>query len=451
MEPIGGRWAAQRGTRALVGRGGLAAIAVPAAQTGSTGTMGRVAVAPRGLQRTFASLHDPSFRWFFLSTLGMMGAVMMQILVRGFLVFDLTGSFAALGVLAISSAIPQLLVGFYGGVLADRLPKKTVVQAGQLAGMVIVSIMGLLALLDLLAFWHLLLSGVSSGLLVGLMMPARQAMIHEVVGRERLMNAVSLNTGGMNLMQLLAPTLGGVLLVTIGAGGVFFVMAGCYLFAVVTMWRVPKVAAALGAGRVTRGSGLHDILDGMRYIRGKRPLYLVLSLSFLTSALGMAYMPILPGFVSDVFDGGAKELGIVTSLSAVGAIAGALVLASLPDRHRGALLILSALVLGIGLLAFALASVLWVGAVFMLIVGLGQSGRQSLAMTLLQAHSDDAYRGRVMAVFMMQFSMMSLGAFVMAMLATAVGIQAAFAGLAIGLVIVSLMALVGLPSLRRLP
>ena len=78
------------------------------------GAMGRAAVAPPGLQRTFASLHDPSFRWFFLSTLGMMGAVMMQILVRGFLVFDLTGSFAALGVLAISSAIPQLLVGFYG-------------------------------------------------------------------------------------------------------------------------------------------------------------------------------------------------------------------------------------------------------------------------------------------------------------------------------------------------
>lgn len=431
-------------TDALIVRARGQASALPAARR-----------AGRRGPGTFDSLHDAGFRWFFLSTLGQMSAVMMQILVRGFLVFDLTGSFAALGVLSLASAVPQLLFGFYGGVLADRLPKKHVVMVGQIVGFANVALMGVLATAGILEYWHLVLSGAGSGLLVGMMMPARQAMVHEVVGGERLMNAVSLNTSAMNITQILAPSIGGVLFATIGAGGAFFVMAGCYAFASIALAFVPKAPPAKPDGPPLRSiegfrRGFHDIADGFRYVRRNKEIRAVLMLSFFVALLGSAYMPILPGFVTEVFDGGAETLGLLTSVSAVGSLVGALVLASLPDRRRGLLLIASSVILGAGLLAFSASNVLWLSGLFMVFVGVGQAGRQSISNTLLQAYSANAYRGRVMAVFMTQFSMMSLGAFLIGMVAGAVGVQWAMAGMAVGLVAVSLSSIVTMPRLRVL-
>lgn len=375
---------------------------------------------------------------------------MMQILVRGVLVFDLTGSFAALGVVALASAIPQLTIGLYGGVLADRFPKQLVVQVGQLFALATVVILGLITIAGGLAFWHLIMWGVAQGFLIGMMMPARQAMVLEVVGRERLMNAVSLNTGVMNTTQIAAPAVGAVLLATVGPGATFFAMAGCYVFAILTMTRVPRAPAALQGS----ASGWRNITDGVRYIRGNRPLLLVLLLSFFVSALGMPYMQILPGFVGDIFADGRAEtariLGLLTSVSAAGALAGALVLATLPSRRRGLLLIGGGFILGVGLLAFSLSTVLWVSVPVMVVIGIGQSLRQSVANVLLQTYAEDAYRGRVMSVFMTQFAMMSLGAFAMGLIASAVGIQIAFAGMAVGLLAVSTLALLLLPGLRQL-
>jgi len=322
-------------------------------------------------------------------------------------------------------------------------------------GLANVALMGVLAAAGVLEYWHLVLSGVISGLLVGVMMPARQAMVHEVVRGERLMNAVSLNTGAMNITQILAPAAGGFLLEAIGAAGTFFTMAGCYGFAVLTMAFVPAVRPAHTEGPRLLSlegfrRGFRDIADGVAYVRHHPQIRMVLILSFFVALLGSAYMPILPGFVADVFDEGAGTIGVLTSVSAAGSLVGALVLASLPDRRRGLLLVASALTLGGGLLAFSQSGVVLIAAVCMIVVGVGQAGRQSIANTLLQAHSEDAYRGRVMALFMTQFSMMSLGAFAIGVIAGAVGVQWAFAGMAAGLVVVSGASLVLLPGLRRI-
>ena len=254
-----------------------------------------VSAAPARLG-TFHSLRDPAFAWFFISTLGMMGAVMMQMLVRGFLVFELTGSFTALGLLSLASALPQLVFGFYGGVLADRFPKKIVTQVGQVIGCANVLGMGLLASFGLLEFWHLLASGVGSGLLVGMMMPARQAMVYEVVKGERMMNAISLNSAGMNMMQITAPAVGGLVLRAWGADGAFFVMAASYAVAILTMSLVPG-APATQRSAATASGAVREVLDGLRYVGNHRELRQILVFSFFVALLGSAYMPVLPGFV----------------------------------------------------------------------------------------------------------------------------------------------------------
>ena len=171
--------------------------------------------------RTFESFREPSFRWFFVSTLGQMYSAIGQMFVRTFLVYELTESYAAVGLVALVSGVVQFLLGPYGGVLADRFPKKTVTQVFQAVGFLNAFVIGTLAVLGILEFWHLLISAVSQGILVALMVPARQAMVSEIVSKERIMNGVALNTAAMNIMQFTAPLIGGVLLATAGAGVTF--------------------------------------------------------------------------------------------------------------------------------------------------------------------------------------------------------------------------------------
>ena len=203
--------------------------------------------------RTFDSFSDREFRWFYLALLGQMAAMNMQMLIRGYLVYDLTESFAALGVISLGSAVPMLTLSVFGGVLADRAPKKLVLQAGQVANVVISVIVGLLLLFDLLEFAHLMVAGVAHGIVISLMMPSRQAIMPEVVGMDRLMNAVALSAAATNLMRLMAPALGGFMIAFIGAEWVYFLMAALYGFAVITLARVqpqyePPPAPAAPAG-----------------------------------------------------------------------------------------------------------------------------------------------------------------------------------------------------------
>ena len=402
-----------------------------------------------GLQRrTFDSFADREFRWFYLALLGQMAAMNMQMLVRGYLAFNLTGSFTALGFVALSSAVPMLVLSVVGGVIADRAPKKLVLQAGQAANVVIAVIVGLLLLFDLLEFPHLLIAGVVHGIVVSLMMPSRQAILPEVVGMDRLMNAVSLSAAGVNLMRLGAPAAGGFLIALVGAEWVYFLMAGFYVFAISALARVhPRYEPA---ARSRRTSGLADLAEGLRYVRDDRTLLVLLLVSTVSSMLAMPYLLMLPGFVDEVLGGGAVELGLLVAVSGVGALIGALVLASLPPRGRGLLLLGSGLTVGVALLAFSATTSIWLGGFFMLFVGVGSAGRQALGNVLLQSYARDEFRGRVMSIYMTQFGLMSFGAVLIGFLAEEVGGQWALGAMAAALIVVTLAILALVPRMRDL-
>ena len=400
--------------------------------------------------RTFDSLSVPQFRWFFLALLGQMGAMNMQMLIRGYLAFELTDSHIALGTVAMVGAIPMLFLSPFGGVLADRLPKKRVLQTGQSASAAVAVVVGLLLVFDLLRFEHLLVASVFQGTIMGMMMPSRQAMLPEVVGMGRLMNAVSLTAAGMNTMRLGAPAAGGFLIAFVGPEFVYFIMAGMFLFAVVTLTRVNGTPARLAGEKVSfRQVGL-DLREGVSYIADSRVLSLLLLMSFITSALAMPYLFMLPGFVDEVFDGGAIELGLLIAVGGVGSLVGSLVLASLPERRRGMLLMGSALVIGIALLAFAASPSVWIGGIFMVFVGVGSAGRQALGNVLLQSNADNEHRGRVMSIYMTQFSLMSIGAFGIGVVAEWIGPEWALGGMAAALVIVTTAFMALSPTMRRL-
>ena len=422
----------------------------PAPAGGAPAARGEAAGAPGGglRLRTFDSLGDREFRWFYLALLGQMAAMNMQMLVRGYLAFELTGSFAALGVIGLGSAVPMLTLSVLGGVIADRAPKQLVLQAGQLANAAIAAIVGLLLLSGQLEFPHLLAAGVAQGVAISLMMPSRQAILPEVVGMGRLMNAVSLGAAATNLMRLGAPAAGGFLIALAGAEWVYFLMSALYLLAVAALARV-RLRHEPAARRRSAG-GLADLAEGLRYIRRERTLFALVAVSTAGSLLAMPYQLLLPGFVEDVLGGGAAELGLLIAVSGAGSLIGSLALASLPPRRRGLLLIASGLVIGLALLGFSATTRIVAGGVCMLFVGVGSAGRQALGNVLLQSYARDEYRGRVMSIYMTQFGLMSFGAVFLGFAAERAGGQWALGAMAAALVAVMLAILAASPRLRAL-
>jgi MFS family permease len=396
-------------------------------------------------------LQQRDFRWLFVSMLGQMAAIQMQILMRGWVAFELTQSFAAIGTVGLASAVPMFTLSMFGGVLADRVSRKSILLFGHALNLGFAALTGLLLLVDLLRLEHLIAIALVQGTVQALSIPAGQAIIPDVAGKERLMNAVSLSAAGMSLMRMMAPAVAAFLIVLFGPGWAYISIAFFYGFAFAALLPLPIQFAVTQKVPTNPGiaSGFRELADGFRYIRAQRIIFWVLVLNFATAILAMPYMLILPGYVREIFDGGASELGLLAGVSGAGSLVASLIIASLSGRRRGLLLILNSVLLGLSLFAFAAATPFWIALGIMFVVGAWTAGRQALAMVIIQAQVDDAYRGRVMSIFMTQISMVLFGGFIVGMLAELLGVQVALASLGIALVIFTLGIAIAVPELRR--
>jgi MFS family permease len=421
------------------------------------------AVAPpqpgRGVNfRTFDSLRDRSFRWYFISMAGWFASMNMQQLARGVIVYDMTGSYAALGTISLANAVPGLFLALPGGMIADRVSCKLIVQLGQLSNMLVAGAVAALMLSGHITFEYLLIGAVFQGGINAVIMPARQSMIPEIVGPGRLMNAVALSSAGTNVMRLAAPPVGGLLLALIGPGWVYTAMATLYLGGAAALLPVrshPDSIADRESRRQARGPSsygamLRDMVEGCRYMKRDRVIFLVLAVSFMIVLLSQPYQMMLPGFAKDILHASPGELGVLMSLTGLGALIGSLVIASMPAKRRGMVLMSSSLVMGVTTLAFSLSTNLLLTAGIVFAIGIGQSLRMSISSVLIQSYTDPQYRGRVMSVYMMEFSLVAFGTFLLGFFSNAVGVQTALACTAIGLIILSLLATLFVPRMRSL-
>jgi MFS family permease len=407
--------------------------------------------------RTFESLADAGYRWYLLSMLGQMASLNMQQLVRGFLVFELTGSYTALGTLFLFNSIPGLLFSMVGGVVADRVQhKRRVVQIGQLLNGANALVLALLIYFDVLRFEHILIAALAHSTVMSLMMPARQAMLPEVVGLDRLTNAVALNAAGMNSMRLLAPSAAGFLIAALGPQWVYFIITGLYLYASGLLMLVPTENAMLEDGEEPplsepeRSSGYRELIDGFRYIAHDPVLRPLLGTAMLFAVFSMPYLFLLPGFVAAVLGEGPGQLGLLMTFTGVGSLAGSILVASLPPERRGRVFLFSGVMLGVTLIAFSASTWFWATAGILVFVGIADAGRQSLSMVLVQAYVQDEYRGRVMSVYMMQRSVATFATFFVGVAASIFGAQIAIGGIAVALVIASLLLLLASSRLREI-
>ena len=401
----------------------------------------------RGWKQTFDSLSNTHFRHFWLGMMVMMGAMQMQMMARGYLVYDLTNQNAAvLGLVNAATALPILVLAVFGGAIADRMERKRIVQLGQGGAAILAVFIAISISVGSITWYHLLGASIVHGSLMALLMPARQAMIPQLVGKEKLGNAMALNAAGMSMTTLMAPALAGGLYALIGPDGVYYVIGGMLLGAMLLTGLLPKSTAEPSGKRTTV---LGDIRAGLSYIRRTRMVFVLLCLGLATTMLAMPFRFLLPVFVVDIYHKGPEAMGLLVSLMGLGTLVGSLFIAGLGRFHRGLLLIAGSFLTGIALLLVSIFPVYAIALGLMVLLGLGDAGRRALNQALVMEISEDEYRGRVWSVFMMNFGLMPLGVLPAALVAEYFGGQVAIGILAGLMLLVSAVVFITQKQLRQ--
>ncbi len=404
------------------------------------------AAQTRGWRQTFSSLKNRDYFFLWLGMMSLMGGMQMQMLARGYLVYEITGSASLLGFVSAGMAIPMLFLAPFGGAIADRVERKRLIQGGQFIVAMFALIVGLDIFYGWVQWYHLMAASILQGTVWTFMMPARQAIIPQIVGPDRIGNAMAINAAGMSAMTLLAPAVAGGLYALVGPDKVYFIIAGLSLLAVVLTTLVPKPTRSAAAGR--KRDMLKDIGAGLVYIKGNSMVMVLLVMGLATTLLASPFRMLLPVFVVDIYNRGPDSMGLLVAIMGGGSLVGSLTIAALGNWRRGMLLILGSFISGGALLLIAAFPLYYAAAAIMILVGLGDSARRTINMGLIMEVVEDQYRGRVMSVFMMNFGLMPLGVLPAGLIADALGGQMAIGILGILMILVTLAILLTQKRLR---
>jgi len=372
------------------------------------------------LPGVLASLRHRNFRLFITGQMISLIGTWMQSIAQSWLVYRLTHSSALLGLVVFAGQMPVLLLATIGGTVADRHSRHRIVIATQVASMVLAFVLAGLTLSGLIQVWQIFVLSISLGIVNAFDIPARQAFIVEMVGRENLTNAIALNSSVFNGARIVGPAVAGVLVAAIGEGWCFFANGASYVAVIagLLLMDIRPVAPLRPAG-----STLAHIAEGFRFVWKSRPIRALLLLLGVTSLTGMPYTVLMPIFADQILHGGARGLGILMGLSGIGALTGALFLAARPSlRGLGRVIAGSSLGFGTSLVLFGLSKAFWLSGLVLIALGFFMLSQMASSNSVIQAMSPDRLRGRVMAVYSMMFiGMAPFGALFAGFLADRVG------------------------------
>jgi MFS family permease len=402
--------------------------------------------------KTFRSLRNPVFRLYFIGMVGQWVSMNMQMVARSLLIYRISDSGTILGLASLANAIPMIMVSLWGGAIADRLQKKSILFVSMAASALVSLAVAFTLTSGVLSpdrkdsWWILIVTAVIQGIIMGLMMPSRQSIISEIVERDEVLNAVSLNMMGMNTFRILGPAAAGFLVDAFDFHIVYYISGGMYGLAAVCMMLMPKTKTVTVQG----DSALKDIVDGITYVRQRKTIMLILIATLFVMVCGMPLMQLMPMITDDILDVGASGMGMLLSVSGIGAIVGSLVLASIPSRKRGIIMLSGGIIMGTALIVLAFSKWWAISLAISVFIGLGQTGHRASGNSLIQNYTEPEYRGRVMSFMMMGIGFSSLGTFFAGVLAESIGIQWSIGGLALMLVVVSSVLFIATGRLRKL-
>lgn len=397
---------------------------------------------------TFDSFANPNFRWYWIGIIFSFGASQMQQLARGWLVYDMTHSSLALGMVISLWGIPIILFSLVGGAVADRVPKRNLILATETGTTLIYFILALLIWLKLIAIWHLMVASFLNGMLMVFNTPARQSYLPELVSKKDMLNAISLNSAAVNLTRIVGPAVAGAIIAAVGVAEVYFITAAINALAVITIAFVPL----RGETHQFREKSLKDdVKQGFTYVKNN-PIVTELLLQFaIITLFAMPYMYMLPVFASEVLSVGAKGLGWMTSLVGAGALVGVLTIASLGNvRRKGTIVISLAISFGMFLFLFSLSRNYFLSLALLAGVGIGNMCYNSLNNTLLLTQTPPEMRGRVMSFTIMTFGLTPLGVLPIGALAEVIGAPWAVGGGGLIVILATIALTAWRPALRRI-
>jgi MFS family permease len=375
------------------------------------------------LSRTGRALRNRNYRLFFAGqSLSLIGTWLTRV-ATAWLVYRLTGSALLLGVAGFVGQIPTFLLAPLAGVWVDRWSRYHALLVTQVLAMIQSALLAAFALSGTVTVTHVLLLNAFQGLINAVDMPARQSFVVEMVeDRKDLPNAIALNSSMVNAARLVGPSVGGLLIASVGEGWCFAIDAASYL-AVIASLLAMKIVARPRPARVR--PVLIELREGLSYVVGSRPIRSILMLLAVVSLMGMPYMVLMPIVATRVLGGGPHTLGLLMGASGLGALVGALYLASRSSvLGLGRIIAGSAIVFGIALGAFAWSHILWLSCALMLLSGLAMMVQMAASNTVLQTVVDEDKRGRVMSFFSMAFfGTAPIGSLIGGSLADRIGVQ----------------------------
>ncbi|WP_131741343.1 MFS transporter [Actinomadura roseirufa] len=346
----------------------------------------------------FRSLRTRNYRLFAIGSVVSNTGTWMQRVAQDWLVLDLAhGSGLALGITTGLQFLPLLLFGLWGGVLADRYPKRRVLAVTQSSAGALALILGVLAMTGQAQVWHVYLLAFGLGLATAVDNPVRQVFVIEMVGRRDLPNAIALNSATFNGARLVGPAVAGVLIAALGTGPVFLLNAASYgavLFGLYAM----RPAELFPVEPVKRAKG--QLVEGLKYVRARRDLVLVLVLVGFVATFGMNFPTTIALMSKHVFHTGATSFGLASSMLALGALTGALLAARRVARPRMRLLVVAAMTFGVLEIATGLMPAFWSFLVLLVPTGIAMMTLTTAANALLQLSVAPEMRGRVMGLYM---------------------------------------------------
>jgi MFS family permease len=388
--------------------------------------------------RTTSSLEDKAnpllalgvrdFRLYWLALVAQVIGQHMFAFTLGWLTFEITGSQAQLGLIHLCGFVPQFALTLLGGVLADRVDARKLIGGAQASAAIAMIMVGVATLLGMAQLWLLALGAFLWGLSAAIDEPARASFFPRLLPRPLLRSAVPLISMAFGSSRVIAPSIAGFLIAAAGAPATFLLSAA----AVSTMIAVLCLLRPVHAAARPQGSLLNNFTDSLRYIRANKAFASAIIAALLNATLAMGFIHVLPVFAKDVLHVDSRGLGILAAAAGIGSLAGFITYAWLQPRLSPRNLIVGALTLyNLALIGLALSNLYWVSFGMILVAGLCHGWFLTCVQVMLQTLVEDHYRGRVMSVFALVWSLMFFGGFLLNVAGSLAGPRLALAGAAV--------------------
>lgn len=380
----------------------------------------------RRFGRATEALESPAFRRIFVSNMAFFLAQAGQGVVRPWLAFQITDRPFALSLVSAATAVPMLLLSPYGGVLADRMERRRVIILAQTLAVVAELVPLVLLHLGRLEFWHLVVTASLMGCVFPMIMPARSAIVVNMVGKKGLGSAMALNMTGVNVTRVVGPALAGALIPLIEIERVYLANLVLYVLALFALFRVERLPPPPGNHHQSIN---RNMLEGFKYLGQNRLVLILLIYGLVPQFLAMPFQTLLPVFSGNVWHMGEFGFGVLSAASGIGAAAGsAFVAARRPDAGRLSAMMFCVIAFGLLLAAFAASPWFWPAVALVFLANIFASTFSTLNNVAIQLVIPDSVRGRISSFLMMSVSLPLLGTLPIGAIAEKVGAPMAVTG-----------------------